>query len=381
MKRTIACLLIILLLVMLAPSVTEALDVGELEIVTEPETIVGEVDQVISVNFYLYPNLPQNLLLNSIQGVLQYDADMLAFGAIILKDEEHNLISFMESGKNSTMPAVNTNTPGEIRFAYIDVYGWKDQGFWLQIEFRIKQTGASALVFNSVRYSGYDPDAVKSTSFYINPIQAGAIMTEGETAPTDAAASMTYEPLVPEVEVTPTPGPTPTPKLPDSGKTVPKTTDLPVPSGITSGSPGIVTPNPPVTSMPVTTSSWSSNSSTEGPNASAGADATAAPGTNEDPSGTNETDPSGVTTDPVADASPNADPNGGTAAETKQPENVKLDTEETAPSNLALTIAVLAGIVVVVLLAVLAIVLIIVRKKRMDAEEDGETEEEEDDEI
>ena len=89
MKRTLACLLIVLMLLLLVPTVSYAVDAGEMEIVTDPETIEGEVGEVVKVNFYLYPNLPENLILNSVQGVLLYDADMLKFGAIVTKDEEH----------------------------------------------------------------------------------------------------------------------------------------------------------------------------------------------------------------------------------------------------------------------------------------------------
>ena len=388
MKRTLACLLIVLMLLLLVPTVSYAVDAGEMEIVTDPETIEGEVGEVVKVNFYLYPNLPENLILNSVQGVLLYDADMLKFGAIVTKDEEQNLRSFIEDGK-STMPAINTTKAGEIRFAWIDVYGWKGQGFWFQIEFRIEQEGASAFVLNSMRYSALDKDTNKSNAFYIEPKQAGAITTGGEEpVPSDAAADMTYEPLAPEIDDTPKQTPTPTPKPQNSGQTVPVTSTLPTLSNAptatpkTQGQTTIVTPQPAVTSMPITT--YAPIEATKAP-----ADVTQ-PEKSDDPTAVepqdNETPESGATeviSDPVAEATPvsgQTETVGEATQAPAAPETVNPQ-PEAQPNKLALTIAVLAGIVVVILLAVLAIVLILVRKKRLDAaqEEEDDFDDDEDD--
>ena len=382
MKRMLAVLLAALLICALIPSAAYAMDEGELEIVTDPETITGEVGQVVKVNFYLYPNLPEDRVLNSIQGVLLYDADMLTYGAIITKDVDENLKSFMEDGK-STMPAVNTSEPGEIRFAYIDVYGWTGQGFWIQVEFRIEKEGACAFVFNSIRYSGLNQETKKSTSFYIEPIQAGAITTGGdEPVPSDAAAEMTYEPLAPEIGDAVTPSPSPTPKPRDDGHTVPVTSSLPQPSTETTpvpqseGTPVLVTPAPAVTSMPVKTNP--PKTETHAPASTEQAiEAANTPETNDTPTDQPDAEQT-AGNDPVAEAPTDpaktvegnmTDPSTPTQA----PQSGKEPQPETAqPSNLALTIAVIAGIVVVILLAVLAIVLILVRKKRMDAMEDDE---------
>ena len=381
MKRTIACLLTVLMLVMLVPSVAYALDTGEMLIVTDPETVVGEVGEIIRVNFFLYPNLPENMLLNSIQGVLLYDPEMLTFGAIITKDEEQNIRSFIEDGK-STMRAVNTSTPGEIRFAYIDVYGWKGQGFWMQIEFRVEKEGASAFLVNSIRYNGLDQDTMKSTAYYIEPTQVGAVSTgEEETVPTDAAADMTYEPLAPEIDDTPKQTPTPTPKPQNSGQTVPVTSALPTienaitPTPKTGSTPELVTPQPAVTSMPMTTIApgqvTQAPADAKQPDEPGAVDPVAeAPESN--PTKT-EPEQSG-TTDPAAESQQGGESATDVTSQSGTPGSTTPASETAQPSNLALTIAVIAGIVMVVALAAVAIVLILVRKKRMDAAEDDEEE-------
>lgn len=404
MKRMLACLIAALMVLALVPSVAFALDKGELEIVTDPETITCEVGEVVKVNFYLYPNLAENLVLNSIQGVLLYDSEMLTYGAINTKDEEQNLKSFM--GK-STVPAVNTTEPGEIRFAYIDAYGWKEQGFWIQVEFRIEKEGASAFVFNGIRYSGFDTDAKKSEKYYIDPIQAGAISTNAEEpVPTDAAAEMTYEPLTAEIDDTPQNTPTPRPTPQNSGQTVPVTSSLPLPSGIdtplpqTQETPALVTPAPAVTSMPITTRAPSKETKAPASTATAAPAATATaaadnPATVTDPTQAPSEQPNAdaptdapsdtptdapISLDPTAEENPDTpktvetetQPPQETQQSTAQPETINPQPEPTQPNKMALTIAVIAGIAVVILLAVLAIVLILVRKKRMDAMNDDE---------
>ena len=186
MKRFLACLLAAVMVLALIPakSFADKEDTkGELLIVADPETVYGAVDDLVKVNFYLYPNLPDDRLLDTIEGRILYDPDKLTFGAINTKDDELNLKSFLEVG--STMPITYSPEPGEIRFVYIDAYGWKTEGFWIQIVFRINKEGASAIVFNGVRYTGLDKSTLSSVSFYLDPVQVGGVATEGETVPTE----------------------------------------------------------------------------------------------------------------------------------------------------------------------------------------------------
>ena len=361
MKRTIALLMGVLLLAVLVPSVAYATDEGEMEIVTEPETIHCAVGDIVKVNFYLYPNLPENILMNSVQGKLIYDPEMLTFGAINTKDEDENLRSFLEDGK-STMRAENYMTPGEILFGYIDVYGWKGQGFWIQVEFRVEQEGACIFLFNGILYSGIDQETNKSISYYIEPKQAGAITTGDDPVPTDAEVNVTYEPLAPEISTTPTPSPTQRPQ--NSGQTVPQTSSVPLPSGVTLPTsnpnptgpltmPPVVTPTPSPTRIP--------SSATKVPVGTAAAELP-----EESPQASAQ---QGESMDPVSEGTAKPqEPTGLTAA--PAPETSKTTQEQ--PSNLVMTVVIIAGIALVVLLALLAIVLILMRKRRLEAENEEE---------
>ena len=154
MKRILSFLLVLAILVSIPAAASFADNEGELLITTDPETVTGAVGDVVKVNFYLYPNLPDNRLFDSIQGSLIYDAEKLTLGSINLEDEEANLKSLMKSKSPMWMPYEKEK--GTVNFAYIDAYGTNQQGFWFQVEFRIEAEGASAFIFNGIRYSGID---------------------------------------------------------------------------------------------------------------------------------------------------------------------------------------------------------------------------------
>lgn len=359
--RCLAWILILALTIIILPATVRASEEGEMLLTSEP--VEGAVGEIVAVDFYCYPNLPEGLLLDSLEGTLLYDAEFLTLGSINLRDEEKNLSSLMNSKGPIWIP--NTTEAGKLQFAYADTFGTDEQGFLFQIEFRIEKEGATAFVFNSIRYSGLDTTTNKATSFFINPRQTGGVKTEGQEIPGDVAADTTYAPLEPNVE-TPAAKSTPTPLPSNNGQPVPNTTQLPEPTNIATPSSGLVTPNPKVTSMPANTSSATEQAT---------APASEAPATQ----GTEPTDtevPTEATQEPEAPIEATAEPlvvsestpkpNEGTNVQpTSSPENVKPAQQQ----NKAVLIAVIAGIIVVILLAILAIILVLIRKKRMDEEE------------
>ena len=299
MKKTLACLLILALLLSLTLSLTYAEDrLGELLITSDP--VEGNVGDIVKVNFYLYPNLPEGLKLESITCVIKFDPEVLKFGTINQFDDKENKESLMK-GKASLFQ-FNEPTPGELKLTFADGFGVDAEGFWFQAEFRIEKEGATDFVFNGFLYSGID-ESYKSTSFYIDPASIGGVYTPGQALPTDGASTETFAPLSPAIE-SKEPA-TATPKASTPPPTVPITSTLPTFSALpTSSSGGIVTTPPRVTATPAP------SASTE----------TAAPA-------------SGMpdeTEGPVAEATPSPD---GTepAPDTEQPENTEIPSDSAEP--------------------------------------------------
>ena len=363
MKRTLAWLCIAALLLVCLPTASFAAEEGEMLLTSEP--VQGAVGEIVKVDFYCYPNIPEGTLLDSLQGTLAYDPELLTLGSINLRDDDQNLNSLL----NSKSPLwMHTEESGKVFFAYADAFGTDVQGFLFQIEFRIEKEGACAFVINNLSDSCVDGSTNKSGgSFFLNPLQVGGVYTEGYEVPSDAAAGATFKPMDPAVQ-TPQPAVTPTPLPSNGGQSVPHTSTLPQPTNLpTPHESGIVTPNPPVTSMPMNTP----NGSTQ----------TAAPAT-EVP----QTEAPVDTDGPVAHGENEVAPDQSAEA-TDAPlivaEVTEVPTETSAPvqpsatpaptqpqqTNRALVIAVIAGIVVVILLAILAIVLILLRNKRMNQED------------
>lgn len=381
-KIGLAWILILALTVLLLPAATGAATEGEMLLTSDP--VEGAVGDIVKVDFYCYPNLTENELLDSLEFSLAYDPEMLTFGSFNMRDEENNLASMMY-GKSAQPPMWNLKEPGLIVLAWAELFGTDQQGFMFQLEFRIEKEGASDFLFNSVRYHSIDGASYASIgSYYINPVRIGGVKTEGEEIPEEPTVEATYAPLEPSVE-TPAPQATATPKPNNEGQTVPQTSTLPEPSGMaTPAETGIVTLPPAVTSMPVTTPAATqapsnnagataktnptqsaaqtpaSNAATDAPASEAPAAETQQP---TEPEATLETAAPDASTEPlvVTESTPETtDPEEPTAA----PETVK-----PAQENKALVIAVIAGIIVVILLAVLAIVLILIRNKKQREEE------------
>ena len=200
MKRVFAVFIALALLVLPIVS-SRAAETGELQI--SSEKVPGDVGQIVKVNFYLYPNLPDGKKLGSIQGTMKYDPDFVTLGAINQSDASADLSSWM-NGRAKKFEY--NNVPGLLKFGFFDAYGAEDGGFWFQAEFRIEKEGATDFVFNGIEYTGID-DAYATVSYFIQPVSVGGIYTKGKTVPT-SAPNETFSPLSPDSPV-PT-GQTPT---------------------------------------------------------------------------------------------------------------------------------------------------------------------------
>ena len=382
MKRILAAMIAFVLVLAIPFASVEAAgnsEKGELLITQEPETTEGAVGEIVKVNFFLYPNLPDGRKLDSFQCTMKYDQSFVTLGAINQVDDEKNLTSLMKS-KGPLFQYNIDQENGLLILGFIDMYGVESEGFWFQAEFRIEQEGATAFVFNNFEYTGIIGNGDYTAARYmIDPVSVGGLYTAGYEVPTDGAAGETFAPLTPAMETPVTV--TPTPKPENNGQPVPVTSTLPTYSSVPTAS-GIVTPAPAVTSMPVTTP--------------APYESTSAPQTETaEPVQTDPTLPAGETTaapigtpesgDPAIEAEASAFPIGGdeivgeatTAPNTQtapvgetsaDPEATKSGSanDQKDDSDKWLIIGIIAGMVAVVGLGALAIVLLLKRRKMND---------------
>lgn len=371
MKRLLAAIIACILLIAIPITSVQAAGTAELgEMLITSDKVQGNVGDMIKVNFYLYPNLPDGRKLDSISGSMKYDPEFLTLGAINREDEEANLVTFMKIGNRTVYDFQhNIVEPGEMRFAFLSVYGAEAEGFWFQAEFRIEKEGATDFVFNGISYSGVD-SSYNSLSFYIEPQSVGGVYTEGYEVPSDGAAEETFKPIEPSVN---TPAPvTPTPKPSNNGQSNPVTSTLPnVSAKPTSGDTGVVTLAPAVTSMPVTTPSGQQGLSTPASTASAGQPEVTAPASDAAPDATPESG-----SDPVAEIPEATDSTlvviGEESGETdtpttpSDPEQTTVDGTAAQQPNMLIVIGVIVGIVAVIGLGVIAIILILKRRRMED---------------
>lgn len=357
MKKTLAILLILALSVALTLSLAYAADEpGELLITSDP--VEGNVGDIVKVNFYLYPNLPEGLKLDSISCMIKFDPEVLKFGTINQDDDENNKTSLMK-GKGSLF-LFNEPNPGELKLAFSDSYGVDAEGFWFQAEFRIEKEGATEFVFNGFSYSGID-SSYKGTSFYIDPVSVGGVYTQGQAVPSDGASTETFAPLTPAVE-TKEPA-TATPKATTPPPTIPITTTLPIYSAHPTGSAGIVTPPAQVTATPAPTASEETAAPVSEP-----------PAATEDPIAEGTPAPDGTEPAPTADQPVNSEEpipvdDGTPEPGTEDPDNISTpapaDPSGQNGGNGLSTFAVvgiIAGIVAVIGGGILLIVLILKRR-------------------
>lgn len=353
MKRILAVMIAAVLLFAVPVLSGVAASDAELgEMLIESVSVTGAVGDIVKVNFELYPNLPDGRKMDSLSGSMKFDPEFVTLGAINQVDEENNLTSLMKGKASSFQYNIDENDKGMMRFAFIDAFGIEAEGFWFQAEFRIEKEGATDFVFNSITYTGMDEE-YKTVTYYIEPKSVGGIYTEGESVPTDSAADETFAPLTPAV-ATPVVV-TPTPKPSNSGQVVPITSTLPTVSAQVSAPDGIVTPQPAVTSMPLTTPA-PHNDKTAAPDdiqtqpVDPNAEATA-------PQGSTETGEQGSYTID--------DETGENGTQGTQNNGEKQNTtggNETRQSNTLLIIGVIIGIVAVLGLGAVAIVLILKRR-------------------
>ena len=223
MKRTSAVVIALILLLAIPLATVEAAGNGNKgDLYITSEKVKGKVSEVVKVDFYLYPNLPEGRKLDSLSGSLKFDPEFITFGSINQVDEEKNLSSLMK-GRASAF-VYNIVREGELKFVFADPYGVEEEGFWFQAEFRIEKEGATGFIFNGIEYTAID-DSYSTIRFMIDPVSVGGIFTEGNDVPDDGAAEETFAPLTPAME-TPAPA-TPTPKPSAGGHVVPVVSAIP----------------------------------------------------------------------------------------------------------------------------------------------------------
>ncbi len=371
MRRLLSAIIVFILIFAIPVASVEAAGNAELgEMLLTADKVQGNAGDIIKVNFYLYPNLPDGRRLDSISGSMKYDPEFVTLGAINLEDKEENLVTFMKIG-NKTVYDFQHNIvePGEMRFAFLSVYGAEAEGFWFQAEFRIEKEGATDFVFNGISYSGVGEN-YNSMSFYLEPQSVGGIYTEGQEIPSDGAAGETFKPLEPDVD---TPAPvTPTPKPSNNGQPVPITTKLPAVSAKPSNdNTGIVTPGPAVTSMPITTPSNQIGKTTPAGTTPEGKIVSTAPTSDATPDASPESG-----SDPVAEIPETTDSpltvigeesgEAGTQTTPPDPEKNTVDEAPAQRTNMLIVIGVIVGIVAVIGLGAIAIILVLKRRRMED---------------
>lgn len=191
MKKFVSILVLIALLTALLPVTAFAAE-EKGTAVLEAEPVTAAVGDVFVVNVYLYPHLSANYALDSLQGVLTYDANLLTFGSVVLKDDANSLNSTLNS--SASYWSVNTNIAGEIRFAYADPYGTDKEGFMMQLQFRLDKEGATSFIINGFQYSGYKSSDNTTVRYYLDPVQVGGAGSAGNTIPS-MGSSVTYKPM------------------------------------------------------------------------------------------------------------------------------------------------------------------------------------------
>ena len=212
MKRLLAFMIAAVLLLLPIAS-SRAVETGRLSI--SSEKVGGYVGELVTVQFYLDPNLPDDKKLGSLSGSIKYDSSFVTFGAIDLSGESADRESWMNGNASKF---VYNNDPGFIRFAFMDAYGVEKGGFWFEATFRIEKEGATAFVFNGIEYTGID-SSYSAVSYYLEPFSVGGIYTEGRSVPTDAAADETFAPLYPGMPIPPVPTPSESSKPADPSPT------------------------------------------------------------------------------------------------------------------------------------------------------------------
>ncbi len=331
MKRYFAVLLTLALLFILPIAASEAAANGEMLITSEKVT--GKVNDVVTVDFYLYPNLPDGQKLESLSCTLKYDPELLTLGSVSYIIPEENLTTCLKGNCSIYRDYEDKeNNKGIVLFAFADAFGVEQGGFWFRAEFRIEKEGASSFQLLGIEYSGLDGENHSVPYTLSDQKSVGGVST-------------------------PTPTPTPTNKpttKPTSGNSTPTPATT-------------ATPTPATNSTP-TSQATNSNAPSDTPAQQTTAVPTDTPDNNSG-NGSNESGSAVPSDVPVIVVQETATPGSGEGQEnTEKPDDntdhdaTKLQTEE--PSSI-LDILVIAGIVLgIVALAALCFILFILFKKR-----------------
>ena len=329
MKRSLAVLMTLLLLLSLPIAASEAATNGEMLITSEK--VIGKVNDIVTVDFYLYPNLPDGQKLESLSCTLKYDPELLTLGAVSYIIPEENLTTCLKGNCPIYREYEDKdNNKGVVLFAFADAYGVEQGGFWFRAEFRIEKEGSSAFQISGIVYSGLDGEN-HSVPYTLSDQTVGGIST-------------------------PVPTNTPTPKPTSPGKTpTPKPTS------------GSTTPTPAETEKPtIQPTNTIAPSNTPAPQTTAAPTATSGNG-----GGISETGSAAPSNVPVIVVEETPTPDSGENVSkndaTPEPDAAKLQEEE--PSSI-LDILVIAGIILgIVALAALCFILFVLFKKRRKEDE------------
>ena len=336
MKRSLAVLLALALLFALPIAASEAAANGEMLITSEKVT--GKVNDVVTVDFYLYPNLPDGQKLESLSCTLKYDPELLTLGSISYIIPEENLTTCLKGNCPIYRDYEDKeNNKGVVLFAFADAFGVEQGGFWFRAEFRIEKEGSSSFQFLGIEYSGLDGENHSVPYTLSDQKSVGGVSTPTPTTTPTPTNKPTTKPT--SGNTTPTPAATATPTAATNATPSSQSTNTTAPSD---------TPAPQTTAVPTATSDNGSGSNETGSAAPTDAlvivvQETATPGSGE-----------GQENVPKPDETPDSDA-------------TKLQTEE--PSSI-LDILVIAGIILgIVALAALCFILFVLFKKRRKEDE------------
>lgn len=194
MKKIICGILSALLVFGFVSAAFAAPTLGKAELTAEP--VYGKVGDIVLVNVYLTANLRNEYTLDSMQGTLIYDPEYLTFGDYQLKDAENRLDSVSNSA--SGMWVLNGNEKGIVKFAFASSVGIEQDGFLIQLRFRIEKEGTSNILLNGFEYHDFSLSYQDGESYYLEPFILTGISTEGYTPDVDADVNLEFESMAKE---------------------------------------------------------------------------------------------------------------------------------------------------------------------------------------
>lgn len=341
MKKIVSACIAFLLLFVFAPKGFASGEIGTA--VLSSETVLGSVGDIVAVNIYLERNCEGDFAIDSMQGSFIYDPEYLTFGSFKHTDESNGLDSV--SNESGGLWQLREGDKGIILMSFASAYGIKEDGFLIQLLFRIEKEGGTRIAINSFEYGTWSRSTGETKGYWIEPFYVAGVVTEGFDVDLTEKPDLTFTSLSKEARTpapnqqTQTPVPSKDTELEMQNSSIPEellnytpnpATDAPFVPTETSGP---IDPNVPDTTEPPTLT-------TEMPNS--------------DPNTTGESDLPEIEvdiieTDPAVDQKPQVEGQGS------------MDT----PSGLTPIAWILIGLgSVAVLLLSVAAVFIIIRKRR-----------------